>query len=384
MPYRIGGINLKIRRQNSNLKTIVITTTVLIFITILGFYLFNLYIKIDIKNNTINNEYVATKTSQTVDQVNKESNEIADVLEQVSKSVVGISKLQENGSSIFLKDGTQKLGLGTGIIVSSNGYIVTNEHVSGSKYSKCYVTLENGKEYQATVVWSDADLDLSIIKINANELPYVTFGDSDNIRVGESVYAIGNPIGFEFQRTVTKGIISAIDRTIKIEEQDEATYMEDLIQTDATINPGNSGGPLINPKGEVLGINSVKIDSAESIGFAIPINIIKPIIKSYIETGDFKEASIGIFAYDKNVIPYLNSKLNLDSGIYVVQVIKNTSADKAGMKVGDIIQKIDDISLNKMSELRKYIYEKSPGDEVNLTIQRNGTQTIIKIKLGKK
>ncbi len=220
----------------------------------------------------------------TIEEEIKESKTIADVLEETSKAVVGISKLQEKGNSIFLKDGSTKLGLGTGIIVSENGYIVTNEHVSGSKYSNCYVTLENGKEYLANVVWSDSDLDLSVIKINANNLPYVIFGDSDKIRIGEKVYAIGNPIGFEFRRTVTGGIISAVDRTIKIEENDKVSYMEDLIQTDATINPGNSGGPLINPKGEVIGINSVKIESAESIGFAIPINIIKPIISSYTKS----------------------------------------------------------------------------------------------------
>ena len=158
--------------------------------------------------------------------------------------------MQEKGNSIFLQDGTSKLGLGTGIIVSENGYIVTNEHVSGSKYSNCYVTLENGKEYAANVLWSDTDLDLSVIKINANNLPYVIFGDSDEIRVGEKVYAIGNPIGFEFRRTITGGIISAIDRTIKIEDNDKVSYMEDLIQTDATINPGNSGGPLITSERE--------------------------------------------------------------------------------------------------------------------------------------
>lgn len=217
----------------------------------------------------------------TVEEETNESKTIADVLEETSKAVVGISKIQEKGSSIFLQDGSTKLGLGTGIIVSENGYIVTNEHVSGSKYSNCYVTLENGNEYYANVVWSDTDLDLSIIKINANNLPYVIFGDSDKIRVGEKVYAIGNPIGFEFRRTVTGGIISATDRTIKIEEDDKVSYMEDLIQTDATINPGNSGGPLIKPNGEVIGINSVKIESAEAIGFAIPINIIKPIVSSY-------------------------------------------------------------------------------------------------------
>lgn len=160
--------------------------------------------------------------------------------------------------------------------------------------------------------------------------------------------------------------------------------MEDLIQTDATINPGNSGGPLIKSNGEVIGINSVKIESAEAIGFAIPINIIKPIISSYTKSDNFEEASIGIFAYDKNVIPYLNSKLNIESGVYVVEVIKNSSAEKAGIKKGDIIQKIDGINLNKMSELRKYIYTKTPGEEITLLIQRNGISSPVKVRLGKK
>ncbi len=374
----------KKKRVNDNLKTVVVTMSILFFITLMGFYLFNLYINIDINNNDSQTQYSATKTSQTVAQANEESKQIADVVEEVSNSVVGISKLQDNGNSIFLTDGSIKLGLGTGIIVSEDGYIVTNEHVSGSKYSSCYVTLENGKEYQANVVWSDTDLDLSIIKINVKGLEYANLGDSDKIRPGEKVYAIGNPIGFEFQRTVTSGIISAVDRTIKIEEEDKTSYMEDLIQTDATINPGNSGGPLINPNGEVIGINSIKIDSAESIGFAIPINIIKPIIQSYKETGNFTEASIGIFSYDKNVIPYLDSRIEFENGIYVVEVIKNSPAEKVGIRTGDIITKIDGITLNKMSELRKYIYTKSPGDEVTLLVQRKGIISPVKIELGKK
>ena len=374
----------KKKRVNDNLKTVVVTMSILFFITLMGFYLFNLYINIDINNNDSQTQYSATKTSQTVAQANEESKQIADVVEEVSNSVVGISKLQDNGNSIFLTDGSIKLGLGTGIIVSEDGYIVTNEHVSGSKYSSCYVTLENGKEYQANVVWSDTDLDLLIIKINVKGLEYANLGDSDKIRPGEKVYAIGNPIGFEFQRTVTSGIISAVDRTIKIEEEDKTSYMEDLIQTDATINPGNSGGPLINPNGEVIGINSIKIDSAESIGFAIPINIIKPIIQSYKETGNFTEASIGIFSYDKNVIPYLDSRIEFENGIYVVEVIKNSPAEKVGIRTGDIITKIDGITLNKMSELRKYIYTKSPGDEVTLLVQRKGIISPVKIELGKK
>ena len=137
------------------------------------------------------------------------------------------------------------MSLGSGIIISDNGYILTNEHVSGSKYSKCYVNVEGeNTEYQGKVIWSDSDIDLSIIKIEKLGLTPANLGNSDKIRIGSPVYAIGNPIGVEFERTVTGGIISAVDRTIKIKENEEYSYMEDLIQTDAGINSGNSGGPL--------------------------------------------------------------------------------------------------------------------------------------------
>lgn len=327
---------------------------------------------------------MAEKTTKMVEEVKQNNKTISEMIEEVSNCVVGISKLKNNGSSIFLKDGTTKLGLGTGIIVSENGYILTNEHVSGAKYSNCYVTLENGKNYNANVVWSDSDLDLSIIKINAKGLPYVTLGDSDNIKVGETVYAIGNPIGFEFQRTVTSGIISARDRTIKIEEEEKSSYMEDLIQTDATINPGNSGGPLINVEGKVIGINSVKITSAEGIGFATPINLIKPILKSYTEQDNFEEASLGIYAYDKEVIPYIDSNINIENGIYVIDVINNGAAEWAGIKPNDIITEIDGKAINKMTELRRYIYTKKPEEEVELQVLRRGITTPVRVKLGKK
>ena len=161
----------------------------------------------------------------------------------------GISKITTNDTGIFSANSVQILSLGSGIIVSDNGYILTNEHVSGSKYSKCYISIAGeSEEYSGTVVWSDSDIDLSIIKIEKLGLTPITLGDSDKIRVGNTVYAIGNPIGVEFERTVTSGIISAVDRTIKLKENEDYSYMEDLIQTDATINNGNSGGPLINEK----------------------------------------------------------------------------------------------------------------------------------------
>lgn len=196
----------------------------------------------------------------------------------------------------------------------------------------------------------------------------------------------GNPIGFEFRRTVTSGIISAKNRTIKLEEKEKTSYMTDLIQTDATINPGNSGGALIYPNGQVIGVNTVKISSAEGIGFAIPINIIKPIIESFSNTGEYEEASIGIYAYDKEVVPYLDGSINrnFNKGIYVAQITKNGPADGSELKESDIITSIDGLTLNTMNDLRQYIYTKKPNDEVTLEITRGKINKQIKLTLGKK
>ena len=306
--------------------------------------------------------------------------EVTIMLENVNNAIVGISRVKGMGSAIFFNN--VELNMGTGFIVAADGYIVSNAHVTGEKYSTCYVTLENGSSYTGNVVWSNANLDLSIVKIGASNLKYVNLGDSDSAKIGKTVYAIGNPIGFEFQRTVTSGIVSAVDRTLTLEENGTKVYMSDLIQTDATINSGNSGGPLINPNGEVLGVNSIKITSAEGIGFAIPINVIKPIVKKLVETGNFEEATLGIEAFDKNVIPYLKSDLNFTTGIYVADVINGSVAEAAGILVGDIITKIDNRSLNKMNELKAYIYGKNPGDEVVLVVLRDNNLININVRLG--
>ena len=373
-------------KRNKGAKKIVITMIILLIVWLLGFYLYVTYNNIEIYDaNYVTERTQSTIEEQTVEEVELESKTVSDVIEETVESVVGISKLKNTGTSIFSESTESQLGLGTGMIVTENGYILSNEHVTGSKYSKCYVTLENGNHYDGTVVWSDSNIDLSIIKIEANNLKYVTLADSDSIKIGETVYAIGNPIGFEFRRTVTSGIISAKNRTIKLEEEENSSYMTDLIQTDATINPGNSGGPLIYPNGQVIGINTVKITSAEGIGFAIPINIVKPIIESYKNTGDFQEAKIGIYAYDTEVIPYLKTgtSTSFQEGIYVTEVTKKGPAETAGVKEGDIITQIDSVELETMNDLREYIYTKKPNEEVTLKINRRKIKRDIIVKLGK-
>lgn len=372
------------KEKKNKIRTFFILSLIIFFTSFFSIVIYRLYEGIDIYNYEENEmkNISRMKTIQTVDDKIEESKQVADVVEEVASCVVGISKLKNTGSTVFFADSVEDLGLGTGVIVSENGYILSNEHVTGNKFSNCYVTLENGKVYTANVVWSDSNIDLSICKIGVKSLKYATLGDSDNVRVGENVYAIGNPIGFEFQRTVTSGIISAVDRTIKFEENNSTVYMEDLIQTDATINPGNSGGPLINPNGEVIGINSVKITSAEGIGFAVPINIVKPIIEKYAKEEKFEEASLGVFAYDKQIIPYVDNSIEIQKGIYIAQIGKDTSAYKSGLKIGDIIVKIDELELTKMADLRNYIYTKKPGDTVNLTIYRNKKEIQISLELG--
>ena len=236
----------KNRKKSSIIFIFFFSTLILIY-----FSLYYIYIKYVIPKNDQKYEIIQTKVSDSYNSSQEEITtpiSVSDMIEQVSKSVVGISKLRTNSDSIF-----------------SNNFSTEIGSVTGGKYSSCYVTLEDGKTYDARVVWSDTDLDLSICKINTSSLPSVKLGNSDSIKPGVSVFAIGNPIGFEFRRTVTSGIVSATNRTIKLEENNTVSYMTDLIQTDATINPGNSGGPLLLSNGEIIGINTVKITSAEEL-----------------------------------------------------------------------------------------------------------------------
>ena len=372
------------KEKKNKRKKITITFLIIILIAIT---ISNIYVMY--KNIEISTDYETKRTSlstnyeKNVDKTNQNAISVADMLENVNESIVGISKLSNLGGSILKNIPSDEVGLGTGIIVSENGYILSNSHVTGEKYSDCYITIDENL-YKGNVVWSDTNLDLSITKIPANGLNPIQIGDSKNLRIGNKVYAIGNPIGYEFRKTVTSGIISALNRTIKIDDNTETSYISDLIQTDATINPGNSGGPLVNEKGEAIGINTVKITTAEGIGFAVPINVIKPIIESFKINGTFNEATLGIYAYDSDVAGYLNLKNKITKGVYVSKIIINGPSYLSELKEGDLITKIDEKQLVTINDLREYIYSKSPGDIVTLNILRGENQKNITITLGKK
>jgi len=297
------------------------------------------------------------------------------VAKQATDGVVGITVERISRESLFDHNRETEVGFGSGVVVSSDGYILTNNHVAGGKSNRIVVSFADGRNVDGEVVWADPVLDLAVVKVNLTGLTPLVLGDATKLEVGEQAIAIGNPLGLEFQRTVTSGIISALNRTISIETENGANYMEDLIQTDASINPGNSGGPLLNARGEVVGINTIKVSSAEGMGFAIPINIAKPIVEKLVKSGTFTEPYLGLFAYDKNIIPNIDGAVAVPSGVYVAHVDENGPAFRGGIRKGCIIRKIDDEEINTMLQLRTYIYSKSPGDSIKVTHLMHGTDS---------
>ena len=291
-------------------------------------------------------------------------------------SVVGITTVEVQRFG-FMEQEVD--GVGSGVIINSNGYILTNSHVIGDGQAKeITVLFENGDKKPGKVLWYDTTLDLAMVKVEATNLPVATLGDSDKLEVGETAIAIGNPLGLEFQRTVTSGIISGLHRSIRV---DESTIIEDLIQTDASINPGNSGGPLLNSKGEVIGINTAKIKTAEGLGFSIPINMAKPIIDQVIEKGTYKTVFIGITGVDLELYErQLGVDLKADNGVVVLEVAPNSSASKAKLQNGDVITKIDDQDIANMNSLKKALYKYKKGDKAKLAIVRNGEKAKVDIE----
>jgi len=318
-------------------------------------------------NETFNIESILEK--------NENGNNVALVAQSAMDSVVGITTVSIQHFGFFQQEVD---GVGSGVIVDSDGYILTNAHVINNGETKnIKVLFNNGDEKEAKVLWYDSLLDLAILKVNASGLPVAKLGDSDDLLIGETVVAIGNPLGLEFQSTVTSGIISGLHRSITV----DGNVIDDLIQTDASINPGNSGGPLLNVKGEVIGINTAKITTGEGLGFAIPINTIKPVIEQIVKTGDYKAVYIGISGVEVELYErQLGVDLAADEGIVILQVANNSPADRAGLMNGDVIIKIDDKKIEAMSQLKKTLLNYKKGDKAKVTILRNGSEKTLEIQ----
>ena len=272
-----------------------------------------------------------------------------------------------------------QIGFGSGVIVSSDGYIITNNHVINGA-SDIEITLNDKKSYKAELIGTDVTNDIALVKIDAIDLPYITFGDSDNVRVGEWVLAVGNP--YNLAATVTAGIISAKGRDLLSKNNTTESY----IQTDAVVNSGNSGGALVNTHGELIGINTMITSTTGSyIGysFAVPSNIAKKVIEDIMEFGNVQRAFIGINyrELDGNV----NKDFNVTNteGVIITNVLEESGAKKAGIKINDIIVKANNVEVSTFADLSGFLSSKRPGDVIDFTIIRNGSQSVIPVELYK-
>jgi len=281
-----------------------------------------------------------------------------------------------------------QMGSGSGVIISGDGYIVTNNHVIKDA-DKVEVTLNDKRTYTAKVIGKDASTDIALLKIDAQNLPYLLYGNSDDVKVGEWVLAVGNP--FNLTSTVTAGIVSAKARNINILEGDPNQDMfpvESFIQTDAAVNPGNSGGALVNTRGQLIGINSAIASNTGSYtgySFAVPVNLAKKVVNDLLEFGKVQRAFLGVSIRDIDSKLIEEKKLFGDTkGIYVTAVSQGGGANEAGMLEGDIILKVGDVEVNNVPELQEQIGHFRPGDKIVMKVKRNGEEKIIPVTLKNK
>ena len=279
-----------------------------------------------------------------------------EVVENVKSAVVGIAASINNGYSV-----------GSGVAIAGDGYILTNHHVVNGSNS-IVVYFADMTQSQASLIWSDSSLDMAVIKTK-RDMPFLECGNSQDLKVGEEVIAIGTPLTLQFKHTVTKGIVSALNRTLEVESMGGASYLQNLIQHDASINPGNSGGPLIALNGKVVGINTLKASEGEGIGFAIPIEVGEKITKKVISNQSYSAPYIGIFGFDADIASYYG-ETNLTDGVYVVSVDEKGAASKSGIKEGDVILKIGDVEVKRLLDLKMAMYDYECDDTIKITVQR--------------
>ncbi|WP_434510351.1 S1C family serine protease [Desulfitobacterium sp. AusDCA] len=328
-----------------------------------------------------------TLTTSSLSPISTVSNSsqfpVTQIAKAVGPAVVGVSNFQSSQNPFSRQNssssGLQEAGSGSGFIIDAQkGYIITNNHVIDSA-QKITVSLSDGRTLDAKLVGADARTDLAVLQISdTKNLTAVALGDSTKLEVGESVVAIGNPGGNDFARSVTTGVISATNRTLDI--QGESSF--GLIQTDAAINPGNSGGPLVDYQGKVIGINSAKYAQSgfEGMGFSIPISDALPTIQQLIQKGVATHPALYVSINDQ-YNTYAQSN-NLPQGAYVAEATSGGPADKAGIKQGDVITKINDTTIQNSSDLVRELYKYKVGDKINVTFVRSGKSQVVQATLG--
>jgi serine protease Do len=357
----------------------------------------------DTSSDTSNNDVDTPETGAVTTSVKAEATSLfglaedgdnltpAEIFSKVEPSVVGISATVETEvddiySMFGYGSGSTQTGTatGTGIIMTADGYILTNAHVVEDAVSVTVILNDDDKtEYQATVIGEDSSADIAVLKIQADNLTPAEFGDSDNLVVGDYAYAIGNPLGFELSNTFTPGIISGLDRTVTINDNEMT-----LIQTSAAINSGNSGGPLVNSKGQVIGIVSSKISSSyssssasvEGLGFAIPITSAKTIIDDLVTYGYVTgRPQLGITA--ETIDDTMARYYNVPVGVYVRFMDSNGAAAEAGLQVGDIITGINGETISSSTELSAELKKYNAGDTIQVNYYRNGSELTVSVTL---
>lgn len=316
------------------------------------------------------NDYDPT-VDMTPRQIRAESGlDTIQVVENVKGAVVGIACFSSSGSVV-----------GSGVAIAEDGYILTNNHVV---YGANSILLYYADKSQgtATKVWNDASLDLAIIKAN-KDMPYMQCGNSNDLKVGQEVIAIGTPLTLQFKHTVTKGIISALNRTLEVGSLTDATYLQNLIQHDASINPGNSGGPLITLDCKLVGINTLKAESGEGIAFAIPIEAGEAISQQVVANQVAEPAYIGVFGFDAQIASFHN-ETTAENGVYIVTVEKESPADKAGIVIGDVVVGVGDSEIKTVMNLRIALYSYTENEPITLKILRDGKEILFEMNAGKR
>ena len=319
-----------------------------------------------------------------------EKTDFTEIAEQSVNAVVHVKNLSTapSGSNSLLKffyGGSRDtgeprvVGTGSGVIISSDGYIITNNNViKGAK--KLEVTLNNKVTYNAEIVGIDESTDIALLKIDVDDLPSLVIGDSDNLQVGEWVLAVGNP--FNLTSTVTAGIVSAKARNIHL--SNSSNRIESFIQTDAAVNPGNSGGALVNVRGELIGINTaISSQTGSYIGysFAVPSNIAKKVIEDILEFGNVQRAYLGINYDELDGEKADNFGVSSSEGVIITKVIDQGAAKEAGLEANDVIIKMNNVAISKFSDLQGFLGSKRPGDSVDVTVIRNENEQVIPVKL---
>jgi serine protease Do len=305
--------------------------------------------------------------------VTTEEQAIENAVKIASPAVVQIN-ITSVSQNPFFSSGTQE-GLGSGFIITSDGYVLTNNHVVENA-TTITVMLKDGREFKGQVVGTDATSDVAVVKISGTNLPTLQFGDSSSLTVGQKVIAIGNPYGLS--QTVTTGIISALERNV------QASATENLVgvvQTDAAINPGNSGGPLIDLSGRVVGINTMIYQNAQGLGFSVSVNTARKVYEAIIKSGKVTWPALGIQGATVTTDITLQYNLKITQGVYVVQVTSGSGAEAAGLKKGDVITQIDSKAMTTIDAILNYVRSKNVGDTTQVVVNRNGTMKTFTVTL---